>query len=165
MHSCCGKQNLFKRRLFLLSAFFSAILSPIALIFCIGWIASKSPFFISGESIKIYTLAIFGILPDSSCSVFSHPQSTPLSCIKYPDLYWLDNTTVFSFALMSISLFAFVAYETYKVYCSFLCAFVSQSIICRKWISLCSVQLEGDSNHFWRDTSSTERRMESPQGP
>ena len=138
-----------KRRLFLLSALFSAILSPIALIFCIGWIASKESLSsISGESIKIYTLAIFGIF--AGLIMFSIQPSTVYTIELHqitPELYWLDNTTVFSFALMAISLFAFVAYKNIQsILLVFICIFLfPKASFAESGFPLCSVQLEGNS--------------------
>ena len=112
------KEQFQKRRLLLLSTLLCVILSPIALIFCLCWIASSDSFSSSTEeSQNPRALAIFGIFAGIIMYSISPStiHTTDLEQIT-PEFYWINGPTIFSLATIAIALFALVAYRNIQTF-------------------------------------------------
>ncbi|MAA78127.1 MAG: hypothetical protein CL916_02620 [Deltaproteobacteria bacterium] len=138
-----------KRRLLLLSALLCVVLSPIALIFCICWIASKKSFSSdSDESLQIRTIAVFAIFAGIIMHSISPSTMHTIELRQItPNLYWIDSATICTLATASMAIFAFVAYKNIKnsILIAFFIGIFPQNSLAESGFPLCSIQLEDDS--------------------
>lgn len=138
-----------QRRLLLFSMFLCIAISPIAILFCIVWIASQSirAHLSSEEHIKIFSLCAFSIFA-GIVMVSISPDTTHIIAHNNIifDVYWIESQVLFSMSIVATMLFGFVLYKNIAPSSLLIFLFLlPRPSLADSGFPLCSIQLENDS--------------------